>query len=266
MNILHLLKIEWLKVKKYKAFWTLLLLSLLFMFFWNYYVANSIAESKKNSFANNPMAKILPNPYELPNTYQMVSYSNSYFLIGLGILTILLLTNEFNYRTNRQNIIDGLTRTEFAVSKILIVVILAILAAAVNFITAVVVGKHISPASAATWENTQFAGYFFVQSLIYLTIALVISMLVKRSGLAIGLYFFLMLADTLTGLLLNKYVHPAGYFLPIDATDNLIPNPMRRFMVDDKRPEDKWMLGTSISYVIAFLILFIAYFKKADLK
>src|SRR3954464_5252229 len=110
----HLLKIEWLKVRRYRAFWALLLLSLVFMIAWNYFLANQIAESKKTAIAKNPMAQMVPNPYELPGTYQMVTYSNSYFLLALGILMILLLTNEYNFRTSRQNVIDGLSRSQFA--------------------------------------------------------------------------------------------------------------------------------------------------------
>lgn len=264
--MIQLLKIEWLKVRGYKAFWALLLLTLTIMAGWNYFLANTIDENKRTTLAKNPMAQIIPNPYNLPETYQMVSYTNSYFLIGLGILMILLLTNEYNYRTSRQNIIDGLTRTQFAVSKLLVMLIFAILATAVNFATIIWVAKHLSPDATTLWDNTQYIGYFFVQSVMYLTVALLLSMLLKRSGLAIGLYFFLMIADTLIGLMLNKYIHPAGYFLPIDVTDNLISNPVRKFMKDDKRPGDNLMLSVAIAYILVFIALFINYYKKADLK
>jgi len=262
----RLIRIEWLKLRKYKTFWILLILSLAFSASWNYFLATTIKEKKEKTLAHNPLAHILPNPYELPATWQMVSYINSYFVLALGILMILLLTNEYNFRTSRQNIIDGLTRTQFAVSKLLIMVVLAILATAVTFAATIFVGKEITGSLEGLWDNVYLISYFFVQTIMYLIVALLIAMLVKRSGLAIGLYFFIMVADTILGGILNKYVSPVGYFLPIDATDYLIPNPLRKFIPDEERPADRIILSFSAGYILLFIFLFINYFKKADLK
>jgi ABC-2 type transport system permease protein len=261
-----LLKIEWLKLRRYKTFWILLILFLGFSSGWNYFLANNIRDNKINNTTHNPVARMIPNPYELPGTWQMVCYVNSFFLLTLGILMILLLTNEYNFRTNRQNIIDGLSRVQFAVSKLLVMFLLAILATAVTFITVVFVGKAVSDSSETLWQNTHFINYFFIQSLMYLLVALLISMLVKRSGLAIGLYFFIMVADTILGGVLNKYVHPVGYFLPIDGTDYLTPGPARKFVPDPNRPANNIIIAFSMGYIILFTALFINYYRKADLK
>jgi hypothetical protein len=264
--MVKLLKIEWLKLRGYKAFWILLILSLVFSSGWNYFLANNIRENKINNASHNPVTRMLPNPYELPGTWQMVCYVNSFFLLTLGILMILLLTNEYNFRTNRQNIIDGLSRLQFAVSKLLVMFLLAILITAVTFLTVIFVGKSFSESSQPLWENSHFIGYFFIQSLMYLLVALLLAMLFKRSGLAIGLYFFVMVADTILGGVLNKYAHPAGYFLPIDGTDYLIPGPVRRFVPDPNRPGDNIIVTFSIAFIILFIYLFINYYRKADLK
>ena len=160
--MLRLLEIEWLKLRRYKAFWILLILSLVFSSGWNYFLANNIRDNKINNASQNPVARMLPNPFDLPGTWQMVCYVNSFFLLALGILMILLLTNEYNFRTNRQNIIDGLSRTEFAVSKLLIMFLLAFLVTAVTLVTIIVVGKSVSDASKNLWENSYFIGYFFI--------------------------------------------------------------------------------------------------------
>jgi ABC-2 type transport system permease protein len=264
--MLHLLQIEWLKLRKYKAFWILLVLGLGFSFGWNYFLAYQIGENKRIAMAKNPVAQMLPNPYELPGTYQMVTYTNSYFMLALGILMILLLTNEYNYRTTRQNIIEGLSRTQFAISKLLVMVIIAAFATLVTFLTVIFVGTKYSLLTYALWDNLYYIGYFFIQSLVYLLVALLIAMLVKRSGLAIGLYFFLMLADTIIGGILNRYLSPVGYFMPVDVTDWLIQNPIRKISQDANRPGESLLMGVSIGYIVLFIYLFIAYFKKADLK
>jgi hypothetical protein len=75
-----------------------------------------------------------------------------------------------------------------------------------------------------------------------------------------------MVADTILGGVLNKYVHPAGYFLPLEGTDYLTPNPFRKFIPDANRPGDNAMLAFAAAYILLFIFLFINYYRKADLK
>ncbi len=112
--MLHLLKIEWLKVKNYKAFWIFIILYLFAILGINYigYYINEITVESM------PASQVLMGtPYAFPKVWQTVGFMSSWLLYFPGILFIMLLTNEFNFKTHRQNIIDGWTRKDFVTVK-----------------------------------------------------------------------------------------------------------------------------------------------------
>ncbi len=53
------------------------------------------------------------SPYDFAHTWQTTSYVGGWLLLLPGLLLILLITNEFSFRTHRQNIIDGWARKDF---------------------------------------------------------------------------------------------------------------------------------------------------------
>ena len=54
---------------------------------------------------------------------------------------ILVITNEYNYKTHRQNIIDGLTRQQFVVAKILFGLAIAVPTTLSCFLIAIYFGS-----------------------------------------------------------------------------------------------------------------------------
>ena len=57
--------------------------------------------------------------YHFPDIWQNLTYISTYFQPILAIIVIISLTNEFSFKTIRQNIIDGFDRKDFLVSKLL---------------------------------------------------------------------------------------------------------------------------------------------------
>src|SRR5688572_27759840 len=103
--MLHLLKIEWLKVKNYRTFWILLLLIMVSIPAFNY----MIFDITDNSFGNSKQMKemILGRPFSFPTIWQTIGWISSLMLFIPALLLITITTNEFTYKTHRQNIIDG---------------------------------------------------------------------------------------------------------------------------------------------------------------
>lgn len=76
--MLHLLKIEWLKVKYYRTFW---ILSILFAF--SLYGVNEIVYTvQHNAFNNTPAAQMIIGtpPFQFPEVWHTVSYVASFLL------------------------------------------------------------------------------------------------------------------------------------------------------------------------------------------
>ena len=136
--MINLLKIEWLKLKNYSAFIVLGLFFLLGILGSNY----AVFYLKKNFIDKADPTKMIAgaSPYDFTNTWQTTSYVSGFVLMLPALLMILIVTNEFSFRTHRQNIIDGWSRRNFIDVKIVMALIAAVVSTIVVFFTAIIFG------------------------------------------------------------------------------------------------------------------------------
>jgi ABC-type transport system involved in multi-copper enzyme maturation permease subunit len=138
------------------------------------------------------------------------------------------MTNEFSYKTHRQNIIDGLSRTEFIYVKMILCAVIALASTLIVCLVALYFGLYEN-ASGFSLQNLHYVGMFFIQTLSYTSVALVIATLFRRSGIAIGVYFlYAEILDQLLSLAASHYFNNAGRYFPLESNDNLIPFPLFR--------------------------------------
>lgn len=269
--MLHLIKLEWLKVKNYRTFWIIFILYLICIVGVNYIVyevqLDIFGEKAKKDPTNFFLKMFLENPpYAFPRVWQMASQAATYLLIIPGLLTVILFTNEFNYKTHRQNLIDGLTRHQFITAKVLNVVILGLISTVVVGITAVVFGNLNN--KPFTWEGVENLGYFFIEFLNYCFLALLFSALFRRSGITIGVYFlYVVILELIIFFAFRAYDYNYGYFLPVESADALISAPVavKAQKTLFTKPEMKYLLMTCIGYITLYLILSYRRFKTSDL-
>jgi hypothetical protein len=263
--MLQLLKVEWMKVKNYRTFWVLSGLYLISIFGVNYIVHQiQDARPKKNDMAN--MLLGTP-PFQFPEVWQSVSYVSSFLLFIPGLLMIISFTNEFSFKTHRQNIIDGWSRQQFIAVKMVLTLILALVSTLAVFLTAFGFGLY-EGAHEISFDKVEYIGYFFVQALSYSAVALLFSLLFKRAAIAVGVYFLyaFILENMLAGLL-NRYVNNSGRYLPLESTDNLIPFPFLRNVVKQFTTETNAMvlLAVSAAYLIIYYFFSMKKFQRDDL-
>lgn len=224
--MLQRLQIEWMKLRPYRTFWILFGLYLVSIVGANY-IAYRIQQSVYEAKEAKGMAEMLIGtpPYAFPNVWHMTSYVSSFLLFLPGLLLIISVTNEYTYKTHRQNIIDGWSRHQFITVKLMSALILAIASTVTVFLTALFFGFiNREPFSA---DKMIYLFYFFIQALSYGMVALLFSLLFRRGGLAIGIFFLyaLVLENVLAGLM-NRYMNYTGRYLPLESTDNLVPLPI----------------------------------------
>ncbi|MDB5223791.1 MAG: hypothetical protein JWN83_2458 [Chitinophagaceae bacterium] len=265
--MLHLLKIEWLKIKGYKTFWVLAILFLVSIVGVNYfvfYIKQGISQGSAQANA------LIGSPFDFPNVWHTVSYFSSFLLFIPGLMIITAITNEYNFKTHRQNIIDGWSRQEFIHVKIAQIVIISFLATVFVFLTSVLYG--LLAGSTFSFDKIQFIGYYFIQALSYCLFALLIGVLIKRSGLSIGLFFlYSFIIENFVGAILNnmggvKSASGPGDYLPLNTTDNLIPFPFFRNIVRfGEQPSIYVLLGLSAVYLFLYYFLSVKKFQTQDL-
>jgi hypothetical protein len=222
----ELLSIEWLKIKRYRTFWVLAGLFALLLPLWNYEVENGFL--KFGSGAKNGGINFLSTAYSFPAVWGNVGFWGSIFINFLSILVIIMTTNEYTYRTNRQNVIDGWSKMQFFNAKVLLVVVLSSLATLLMFLIGLVMGGMSSGSLSGMFSEIVQVGYFFLLSLDYLGFALFIAIWIKRSGLAIGLFilYSLIIENILKGIINHYMDTPFGNLLPLQASDELLPFPL----------------------------------------
>jgi ABC-2 type transport system permease protein len=264
--MLKILRVEWMKVKNYKTFWILLGITIFSIPGMNYMLYSLM----DNSFPKRRGKSILGSPFAFPDAWQTVSWNASLLFIIPAILIITLTTNEFTYKTHRQNIIDGWSRGQFIRVKLIEILLLSLFTTLLVFLTALAFGYigNKAPEGVSVWKESRFVLFYFVQMLSYSLIAFVLSILIRRAGLAIGLYLLYMLVEQiLVGIFRGYYKLTAFAYLPEETTDRLIPFPYAKGFL----PLDDWerhifsFLLVGAVYVSIYCLLTSRFFLKKDL-
>jgi len=220
-----LIAIEWLKIKRYRTFWVLTGLFLLLLPLWNVEVANGflkIGGAGKNSM------NFLSTAYSFPQVWGNLGFWGSIFIMFISILVIIITTNEYTFRTNRQNVIDGWTKMQFLQGKAMLVVIFSLAATCYLFLLGMVFGAVNSGSLSSLFSEFNQVIYFFLLSLDYLGFALFLSVWIRKSGLAIGLFllYSMIIENILKGIINHYSDKPFGNLLPLQASDELLPFPL----------------------------------------
>lgn len=206
-----------------------------------------------------------------PDIWQNVTYFYTLpiFLIFLGIVVIITISNEFSYKTIRQNIIDGLDRREFIQSKLSMIVVLSLASTLIVFLTCLLSGMIYTPelALGEMLDGVEFIFGYFLYVLLFLVIAFLLTVLLRRSALTI---FLLLLYRPIEGILIalsSRYnVEYLTDYLPLQAASSMIEVPFPRYWfqeITDYLP----LVPTLVvcGYIILFVYLISLRLKKADL-
>jgi hypothetical protein len=265
--MLQLLKIEWLKVKNYRAFWILLALYIVAII-----GSNTIAYSINNQVRESSAGSVLPSLYSFPTTWNMVAFVSTFLFLFPGLLIINHTGNEFSFKTSRQNIIDGWAKKDFISVKLLFAVVISAVATLTVFLTGLLFGMLASDGSSEPMTtNLHFILYFFLQTLLYCIVAIFIVLWVRRSGLAIGIYFAysLVIENLLAGLIFwllrNNGNAKFNELLPLQSSDALIRTPKIESLIPGQHFSDPVLLGIVTFYIVLFSWLSYRNFMSRDL-
>lgn len=162
--------------------------------------------------------------YTFPGLWQKLAYVASYFNLLLGILLVILITDEFQFRTFRQQVIDGASVAELLQNKLLISGLLA----ACGMLTVLGLGFYFGLTRAADTANQATVGItavalYGVQVLGMLSLAALLAVLLRRSGPAILL--FLLYAWVVEPLLRFSLPDELDRYLPAKVFNSLTPMP-----------------------------------------
>jgi|WetSurMetagenome_2_1015567.scaffolds.fasta_scaffold106925_2 ABC-2 type transport system permease protein len=265
----RLVKLEWLKIRSNATFWVLAGLHvgivLLIVLSGNVFIRNI-------SFNGDTLKNLVDQTnipiYQFPDIWHNLAYVAGYLKFILAIYVIISITNEVTYDTLRQNIMNGLSRMDFIISKLVLIFILATGSALFIFITGLTLGS-LSTSHPAIHDMIRYSGFipaYFLQLIAYLIFALLIGLFIKRTGLAMGLLFlYTLIIEPVIALRINDD-HIKG-LLPMKSISNLIHMPFGKYLL---REIQDYVAFREVIIVIAYcaLFLYLIYLllKKRDLK
>jgi ABC-2 type transport system permease protein len=185
----------------------------------------------------------------------------------IGIMVLISITNEYSYRTVRQNIIDGLSRREFLFSKIMTNLLLSVLSMVLVFLIALVTGLIYSPhLSGYMFTGVEFYPAYFLEVFAFLSFALMLGIFIQRSGLSIVLLLNSYLIELIIKENIDEYVPQIIQFFPLESIMNLVPMPFARYAFQEIQDYVS-MTAVAIALVWVFLFNYFSYLKlkKSDI-
>lgn len=178
--------------------------------------------------------------FNFPFIWHFNTYVAAWLKFFLAIVIVSMMANEYSYGTLKQNLIDGLSKKEFILSKFLTVVLFALCSTIFVFVMTLILGLCFSSYNefGIIFTDLDYLLAFFVKLTGFFSFCLFLGILVKRSAFALGfLLVWSIIEGIIKGLLVFKIFPNSNtgdyimQFLPLEAMSNLIVEPISRLSV-----------------------------------
>lgn len=266
--MIRLAKIDFKKLSHYRTFWVLIILYFLTL---GLITASGMEflkwlAGKGANFGNN--IDILRIPlYHFPDIWQNITYVSLYFQLVLAIVVIISITNEFSYKTIRQNIIDGMDRKDFLISKLSTIFLITLASTLFVFLIGLVTGLVYTPESEMRFifTNIEFIPAYFLATFFYLALVMLFAVWIKRAGLAIGLVLIYPALEYAFGASLPDSLDPLIPYLPYHALNGIIKMPFQRYVfMEIQDYVDPVSVVVALAYIALFVYLAYRNLVKRD--
>lgn len=181
--------------------------------------------------------------FNFPIIWHITTFFASQFKFFFAIVVVSMIGNEYSNKTLKQNLIDGLSKKEFILSKFYTIVFFSLLATVLITIASFLIGLYYSSYDefGIIIQETEFIVAYFVKLVGFFSLCLFFGMLVKRSAFALGFLFILYILEWIIfGLVTWKstpdFAFKVKSFLPLESMYKLIDEPFRRIVMT-KFPE-----------------------------
>jgi ABC-type transport system involved in multi-copper enzyme maturation permease subunit len=172
--------------------------------------------------------------FNFPYIWHFNTYIASILKFFLLLVIVSMMANEYSNKTLKQNLIDGLSKKEFVLSKFYTVILLALISTIFVFFVSLILGYSYSDFNELSIVTTdlEYLIAFFVKLVAFFSFGLFLGILVKRSAFAVGAMLVWFWIESFTkGMLYWKFdemVANVMQFFPLEAMSNLIKEPFTR--------------------------------------
>ncbi|WP_298778020.1 ABC transporter permease subunit [uncultured Polaribacter sp.] len=232
--MLRLLTIEFHKLKYNKAS------KVLSIIYFGLLTSIALIAAIKFEFGNFKLHLADAGIFNFPYIWHFNTYVAAILKFFLLLVIVSMMSNEYSYKTLKQNLIDGLSKKEFILSKFYTVITFALVSTIFVFFVSLVLGLIYSDYNelAIITSDLEYLVAFFIKLVGFFSFGLFLGILVKRSAFAIGAMFVWLIIESIFKAYLfwqfrgvnntSEKVDAIMQFLPLESMTNLIKEPFSR--------------------------------------
>jgi ABC-type transport system involved in multi-copper enzyme maturation permease subunit len=175
--------------------------------------------------------------FNFPFIWHFNAYIGAILKIFLAIVIVSMMSNEYSYLTLKQNLIDGLSKKEFVLSKFITVVLFAAISTIFLFVVSLTLGLSFSDYTelGIIFSDLEYLLAYFIKLIAFFSFCLFLGVLVKRSAFALGFLIIWFILEKIGFVILKWQVfkdsdmaETISQFFPLEAMSNLIKEPFTR--------------------------------------
>ncbi|EJL67029.1 ABC transporter permease [Flavobacterium sp. CF136] len=171
--------------------------------------------------------------FNFPFIWHFTTYFAIWFQFFLGVVIVSMMANEYSYGTLKQNLIDGLSKEEFILSKFLTVVLFAFCSTIFIFVMSLILGLFYSSYNEfdIIFSDLEYLLAYFIELTGFFSFCLFVGILIKRSAFALGFVLvwrileWIIIFHILPNNTIGNYISKV---LPLESMSNLIIEPVTR--------------------------------------
>jgi ABC-type transport system involved in multi-copper enzyme maturation permease subunit len=225
--------------------------------------------------------------FNFPFIWHFNTYVAAWLKIFLAVVIVSMMANEYSYGTLKQNLIDGMSKKEFVMSKFLVIVLFAGISTLFVFIISLILGLIFSSFNEVgiIFSQMEYLFAYFLKLVGFFSFCLFLGVLIKRSAFALGFLFLWFAGENIShGIIKYNFLEGNSpnldtfySFLPLEAMSNLIVEPFTKLnavktignQIGVENIKDYSVTFLNIAIVMAWtaIFIFLSYkiIKKRDL-
>lgn len=177
--------------------------------------------------------------FNFPIIWHITTFFASYFKLFFAIVVVSMIGNEYSNKTIKQNLIDGLSKKEFILSKFYTIVFFSLISTVLIGAASFLIGLYYSSYTEASiiFREVDYLLAYFVKLVGFFSLCLFFAMLLKRSAFALAFLFVLYIFEWL--IFWGSYeafnstdtAWKIKNFLPLESMYKLIDQPFQRIII-----------------------------------
>jgi len=219
--------------------------------------------------------------YNFPIVWHLTTFFAANFKFFFAIVVVSMIGNEYSNKTIKQNLIDGLSKKEFILSKFYAIVFISLVSTIIIFMIGLLLGLVYSSYTeiGIVFSETEFLFAYFIKLVGFFSMCLFLAVLAKRSAFALAFLFIEYILEGIIYLVIlwkanDDIATQIQNFLPLKSMYKLIDHPGFRIAASKLPDKEEFLHDYAVHWYELVIVLvwtaifvFLSYrlLKKRDL-